>query len=514
MTSSVGRKSSSSTSTSSRSTSTRSSPNKKMLAAATTIAFTTLAVSSLISPVIAADTCPFANADDAAKHWSNNQDLWTFKYAKNLNVSVNGHILTVSLPNQEILLYPCNTLAPTPPPNVKNPLIIQVPISSVSITSDGLAPFFDRLGHRQAIQYADPKYLTTGCLVSLSKSTSLLGKLGPADYQGVTFGTSGPNKVVDVAELIASETSALARAEWIKFFDMFFMMDSVSSQWKSITDTYSCITTAIKNSNVSPAPVIAVGRAVTPGSNGVYKYDTPRFVFWNGILTDAGVSPVVFGDPVDFDTWKSKVLNANVYVDLSVGEISPYGVAEFTKYYGGLTKTSTGVLWLNQDASNLFSLDRIMVESSNDFLQSQYSQPELLLADLVHLIDSKFSPTFHKYWFRNLANGDANVTPDSCPSDGKFQMYLQGAYCASPTTPYQPNIINYNPSSSPDNNNNGGNGGSSGSSSNAIIITCVVLLVAAGVAVGGLFLARRFARNRFVKMNESEQGVSLQDMTW
>ncbi|KAJ3383537.1 hypothetical protein HDU84_003552 [Entophlyctis sp. JEL0112] len=402
-----------------------------------------LAASSASS--VYAAVCPFASGVAPFASLSTSAS-----YAQNFAVSVadSGYTLKLSVGSQNVVLAACNS--PSPPSGS-----ISVPVQSLSIQQNAVLGYIERLGQRSSISSIGSDFATTPCALGITSSST---------NASVTFGPTG----VDVASAILSESSPLAMAEWIRFFDAFYGYQSNSTSiFNSIVSTYQCLTSkvsAFKNENSRPLAVISSSNLT---SNSVIA--PAHSAFWLAILSDAGIVPQIASSVSEF---QSLTHSANLVFDLTDSGSTEYSLTLWESIYG-VNSLTDGYPFLDGFKSQIWRFDKRSAHGINDFFNSFPAQPDLLLGDIISILDSSF---FSKtpvdgsveYWARDLAYSASytEVSSSDCSSS------TIGLSCPSSAS-FSPDIATFSTSSS-----------SSSSSSSGVSAGSIV-----GGVVGGLAAA-------------------------
>lgn len=154
--------------------------------------------------------------------------------------------------NETYVLYQCGTSAPV---GVSATRTFQVPLQSVAVDDSTVLRFLELLGLQWAVQFLQQPYVTSACLLQQASwqqfpslpgswgSTSDQAKLRTAQVNAVSaLLTSGGSSFTNsIAFTSTSETSPLARAEWIKFVALFFNEERAANEiFQGIRDRYLC----------------------------------------------------------------------------------------------------------------------------------------------------------------------------------------------------------------------------------------------------------------------------------
>ncbi|KAJ3193218.1 hypothetical protein HK101_005211 [Irineochytrium annulatum] len=459
--------------------------------------------------------CPYT-----AGQWSpsNSSEL---QYAQNFKIQYHDNYLTLDVPSSSLkfLLYLCNINKPA---EQAGQISLQVPPSSDTVVSaPNILPYLHRLDLLSKVKYAPASALTNQCVAKLA-STNITTPPPPSDPV-MAFG-DGSNSW-NVSAAIASEANPLAAAEWITFFAAFYGPDvqaKAQQRFADLKKTYTCLTEKAKAGGVvignETAPVI--GGYVNGGGN---VWDPPNVAYWKQLAADAGASWLELGNGVNKTVadWKTTVSGVDLMLELT--PVLGYNEKTFENAYG-IKPADHGPKFMNEFSSYVYRMDRMVNGGFNDFPESHYAQPDLLLAEMM----ARLSPAYHKdftpYWSSAVFVDESGYPPVNlpCPTDNSFVEFLSGNYCVDLI--YAPSIgrfsnvgkvagspVPVNPTATPvpstdptAGNGSSGSAGSAGLGGGAIIgIVAVVLVVAAVVALGVVMIRRKLpageGRRRFYK---------------
>ncbi|KAI9330576.1 hypothetical protein DFJ73DRAFT_781842 [Zopfochytrium polystomum] len=466
-----------------------SSPSSSFLA--TILALAVAASLSILSVGIAeasvVQPCPFSAGSDGFGAISNLKPTFAQHFA--MTFGTNHVVLTTTSSGPSYVLYLCNSERPTVTAP-SNALYLQVPINSVAVASDGIATFIERLNQRSSITSISPNLITSPCLEALAPASVAYNATEAPTGADVLFSSS-------ITNLIASESTPLARAEWILFFDAFFGLQNAPFIFQNkIVAEYNCIRNKLA-AYTGDKPTVAVAAVSDAG-----QFSTPDYEYWAKIISDLNTSPALVpsGSSVGFDDWSKLVAKADMLIDMSVISATdkPYSMSQWSKRYG-LTKVTPGYNFIDGDLSGVFRPDgRTIGNGYDDFPQANYAQPELFLADLAYRLDVTFDKKFFPYWLRDLALDLVDPTEEKCTDRSKFAQFLSGDYCPANAT-YAPSIGRFNTGASgatptPGNSSDGSDSGMSKGAVAGVVVA--VILLATAVGAGAFIYVVRMRRSK------------------
>lgn len=190
------------------------------------------------------------------------------------------------------------------------------------------------------------------------------------------------------------ETSALGRAEWIKFFGALFdkqlLADSIFS---AIAKRYDSLSSLVRT-EATEFPTIL---------SGIMYGDTwfmPGGQNWAaGFFKDAG------GNYLWADNPESGWLEASFESVLSKAEHCDYwiGTSTLNSREALISQDERYTLFQAYRQDRVFNYSkRISPDGGYDFFESAYARPDLVLGDLVHILHPELLPEHDLYYFESL----------------------------------------------------------------------------------------------------------------
>ena len=189
------------------------------------------------------------------------------------------------------------------------------------------------------------------------------------------------------------ETSALGRAEWIKFFGYVFnkeeKADSVFKEIKIRYDSLKSLASQVDDPPTVFSGVMYGDTWFLPGGNN-----------WSAqFFKDAGANYLWNDDPssgwleVSFETVFSKAANADFWV----------GTSTFTSLSGLKGQDSRYADFDAFRKENVYNYSkRRNPYGGFDYLESGYARPDLVLADMIHIFHPDLLPDYECYYFEPI----------------------------------------------------------------------------------------------------------------
>ncbi|MDW3195935.1 MAG: ABC transporter substrate-binding protein [Cytophagales bacterium] len=189
------------------------------------------------------------------------------------------------------------------------------------------------------------------------------------------------------------ETSALGKAEWIKFFGVLVgestLADSIFGQ---IEQDYQALQALTKN--VANRPTILSGNVygdtwfLPGGQNNMAKFfeDAGGSYTWSEDSTTSWLE-------LSFESVFEKAREADLWI----------GMGSFSSLEEIATQDARYIDFTAYQKGKAFNYNnRQIPDGGNDFFESGYMRPDLVLADLIHIIHPELLPDHELYYFRKL----------------------------------------------------------------------------------------------------------------
>lgn len=189
------------------------------------------------------------------------------------------------------------------------------------------------------------------------------------------------------------ETSALGRAEWIKFFGAFFDQENrADSIFSVIANRYDSLKSLKKNAAARPTIFSGVLYGdvwfLPGGKNWAAEFyqDAGGHYLWANDSTSGWLE-------ISFESVYDKAHHADFWIGTStfntrkelIGQDARY--AEFRAY---------------QDDQIYNYNKRISPSGGYDFFESGYARPDIVLADLIRMLHPELLPGYETYYFQKL----------------------------------------------------------------------------------------------------------------
>ena len=383
---------------------------------------------SLILIALTALILSCSNDNDEADSVSIKTDSSSIRYAKNFKVYREGDhkIIEVLEPfpgatkSAKYRLVPRNT----EPTNIKySETIIKVPVQSLVCTSTThIAPLdmlnvSDKLVGFPSTQYISSKnvrkQVDNGITIELGKDSDLnlelLMDLSPellmsysmtGDYSKLT-----PIERIGIPTVMNAEfleETPLGRAEWIKFIALFFnkeeLADSIFNEIESnYLNTIEQVGSAEKQPTVMSGVVYGDIWYTPGGQSWAAKFfkDAGANYLWQSDSTSGSI-------PLSFESVYEKAQNAEYWI----------GIANYFSNEELKAQDNRYANFGSYKSGNLFTYNARAIENGgNDYFESGYSRPDIILNDLVKILHPKVLLDHELYYFRKLDNTNSSEEP-------------------------------------------------------------------------------------------------------
>lgn len=189
------------------------------------------------------------------------------------------------------------------------------------------------------------------------------------------------------------ETSALGRAEWIKFFGAFFHKeneaDSIFNQIATVYDSLRAMTTKVDQRPTILSGVLYGDIWYLPGGQN-----------WaSGFFQDAGGNYLWANDPtsgwleLSFESVFDKARNADFWIGTSTFNTKEELKGQDARYEDFKAFEENEVYNYNK---------RLNAYGSYDFFESGYARPDLVLADMIKILHPELLPNYTTYYYERL----------------------------------------------------------------------------------------------------------------
>ncbi|MEQ9102972.1 MAG: ABC transporter substrate-binding protein [Imperialibacter sp.] len=292
--------------------------------------------------------------------------------------------------------------------------IVEVPLSKAAATSTTHLPHFSAIGEETSLKgFANADYVYSKVFRSRLESGELV-EIG--DGAGVNFESClnlkpealftfsmGNDRSTDERLELAGidmlynadylETTPLGRAEWIKFTAAFFdKLDEADSIFSVIEKNYLGLKAEAQKAEAKPTVLTGVVYGETWFLPGGKNYGAAFF-------EDAGGSYL----------WKET--DENGWLELSFESVfekglkADYwiGVASFTTLQEMKAQESRYGLFSAWKNGAVYNYDnQLNKKGGNNYLEEGYSRPDIVLADLIHIMHPGLLPDHKLYFYRKL----------------------------------------------------------------------------------------------------------------
>ncbi|KAI9091715.1 hypothetical protein DFS34DRAFT_697358 [Phlyctochytrium arcticum] len=355
----------------------------------------------------------------------------TLKYAKNFDVQYFKFYKEVTVrypsgPPQKFTLYLCNSNAPS----TTAALTIPIPVVNVSVSEHDInvISFLERIGERFSIREVGvpTDRVTSPCMneyIENNHTTTYTAPAAPTASANLNFGlpTAGTTlpPSLTVIDAIRSEQSPLARAEWVKFFSLFYNAEKNATDIfdKDIEQSYNCIMNSIDVRNYEA--MVGWIAAKAPGKANSTTFGSVDTAVTSQLIKDAGGTPIELAA----ESGRIKLIEAfkqiNILIDGTppldalvsytyVDTASNFGFQSFDKFPFGSKGT-----W-----SKVFRSDQLRNTKFYDlYPESSWAKPEYVLKDLTQVFAER-TPTAAVYkYFRSVVENDNEIVIGSKDCD-------------------------------------------------------------------------------------------------
>ncbi|KAI8823397.1 uncharacterized protein EV422DRAFT_611469 [Fimicolochytrium jonesii] len=427
------------------------------------------------------------------------------KHAKNFQVTYNKNykLATVTFPDgkqKAYKLHLCNSATAVP-----TDVGIPIDKSALGLKEVYAVGFLQRLEQLSKIAYIqfDVPDVSSPCLLGQVNAGQTIpySEPGIPSNTSVVFGSAGPDgvPVVSVAEAMLAEQTPLARAEWIKFYSLFFNLESKATSIfeNQILAPYQCMASYAKSAAKTQKTVlwVAADKAETPASSfsGDGKYETE-------LITDAGATRVLVPAGSTKDATLSIFPNANTFIDDTDTGKQELKWGAIMGFYG--FDASQGVnfpWWRGTATAQIFKPDNLRLPGGLSYTRyNAPAIPEVVLRNLIQVLGGTYkSPDKiieDNLYFRHIPlEGNAvHLTADDCAA------YVYDRTFTSPTG--FPDCATAKIGDSSD-------GGHGGVSSGGVAVIVIFIFTAIAAAVLG-YMHRYELREWFGNVRERGFGGS------
>lgn len=344
----------------------------------------------------------------------------SLKYAKNFSVKYledGSKLVEVKEPykgatnSSQYWLVPKDT---TPKDSYENKIVVEIPVDNLVCTSTTHITPLDLLGlSNKLIGFPSTQYISSetvrnqvkeGYTKELGKdsnlNTEMLIELSPemvmsysmtGDYSQLEPIERIGIPVVQNAEYL--EETPLGRAEWLKFTALFFNKErEADSIFNVIEGNYNRVKEAVRTVDKRPTILSGVVYGDTwyvPGGNswaGKYLKDAGADFLWKDSESSGSLQ-------LSFEAVYEKAHDADYWI----GVANYYSLKELKSTDDRYSNFSTF------DNGALYTYNARAIENGgNDYFESGFSRPDIVLSDLVKIIHPELLPEHELYYYKKL----------------------------------------------------------------------------------------------------------------
>ena len=189
------------------------------------------------------------------------------------------------------------------------------------------------------------------------------------------------------------ENTPLGRAEWIKFFGAIFDKENMAdSIFQAIENRYESLRSGVSNSDTRPAAFTGVMYGDTWFLPGGQNYASVFF-------RDAGADYIWKNDPeigwleLGFESVYDKAAEAEFWL----------GCASFESLEEMGATDQRYVLFQSFQKGKVYNYNaRMGKNGGNDYLELGYARPDIVLADLIHILHPNALPDHELFFYQQL----------------------------------------------------------------------------------------------------------------
>ncbi|CAG8455468.1 2726_t:CDS:2 [Acaulospora morrowiae] len=333
--------------------------------------------------------------------------LFRIEYYKNYKLVYNLYT------NETFALYQCGTPIPSNlPAGTKN---FSIPLSAIAILDSSEIPFLEALGLRSTIKVIDSSFasdIVSPCLQSEKSKIKTLDNNQTATAQilstvNATFGNlanSSALKLISTSPV--SDPGTLNRAEWIKFYSVFFNLEEkANATYNKISDNYNCLKKLATSHAPTTKPLVAWTQYDAPAS---YNNNTESWMIVDAkykrmLIEDAGGA--YFNSSTLIYYKNSEFLSAIANVDILIDET--YIAINISDVYANYHLTATSDYKFVKNSA-IYREDGLQNPGGGrDWFESAVLEDDAVLGDIVNIINPDLPKKgYQRVWFRNVAKGE------------------------------------------------------------------------------------------------------------
>ncbi|TPX58120.1 hypothetical protein PhCBS80983_g03356 [Powellomyces hirtus] len=388
---------------------------------------TAVALISALALGVASQTCaggPIQNGEfkEGRNYFENVSDkMGILSYAKNFDVTYHKAYKIVTVRNPSLspikfILHLCNSPKPT---EEGVSTTIAVPVTKVAIADSDI----------YSSAYIEALYVTSPCLLKqlADNQTQVYGDgailTGSAN---VGFGAASPpgspgTVFIRTEEAIRAEASPLARAEWLKFFALFYNgEDAANALFTQVEKLYSCQSAFAKVSKSTKRVAWLRAENLNKPADKFESYDE---AYTSTLISDAGMEPLKLPPASSRDKTIEVLKQTDMLVeDTYIGVMSNYSWNTLSELYVADPRDTLAFPFVGTKGldSLVFKPDRWRtIFGVDNYIYHHWAQPDVLLNDFLFASEYNVRLNRHGRWFRAVAAGDEEVAigADKCSPD-------------------------------------------------------------------------------------------------
>ncbi|XP_023526537.1 uncharacterized protein LOC111790009 [Cucurbita pepo subsp. pepo] len=214
--------------------------------------------------------------------------------------------------------------------------------------------------------------------------------------------------------LPSSEDTPLQRAEWIKFLGVFANLEARATQiYSAMKENYMCLKN-IATTRKSFKPIVAwMGYSDGTWSFTKDAYKLKYIEDAGGENVDDSINKITYNvsNPDDLDAFHGILCTVEVIIDETFTlDPTVYNMSTFLELINIQDQSCLSFL----STQSIWRFDKRFLDSTTlDWLDGAMSQPQLVLADVIHILFSM--PNYTTTYFRNLAKeGVRRISSEMC----------------------------------------------------------------------------------------------------
>lgn len=307
----------------------------------------------------------------------------------------------------------------TPPPDIEDAQVIEIPVERLASLATTHLPYLDELSALDTLAaVGNAEYVNTPGVVERIRRGKIkavgngpevnietLLEVNPEMITTLALGNPRKDdeqqlrqkgfKVVVVSDFM--EETPLGRAEWVKFFALFFNREAQAERvFSGIEERYEKMQALA--ANVTERPTVIMGFEI----NGQWNMPGGRS-YQAAYIRDAG-GDYLWGDddstgriPLSFEAVLHKGANADFWFNQSVTWRTAEDVLAADVRYERFRSFAEGQAYNNNA--------RLNATGGNDYNESGHANPDVILADLISILHPQIIPDHDLIYYTPLRAG-------------------------------------------------------------------------------------------------------------